>query len=349
MSNPHFSPKSVAMRVASVGAVGAAVLLLLVVPRAVGMSWHDVVAILAGLPMTALAALTGLWLLGLWIHTYVLTAALPGLSKRRALLLNLSGSAVSNLLPFGGAAGIGVGFVMARSWRIAPANFASFTAISNFWNVIGKLFVGSALVAGAVAAGIHVPTSMRSALIYGSGGVLAASVIGVAALSTPVVGRSLGRAWDRAANGLLVRLGMTCRVHAEGAINRFRKTCTESITAGWCQLTMGVLAYLGLQAALLAACLLAVGAHASVLVIAAAFGVERILSLFPFTPGGAGIAELGSVAVLVALGGDPALMAAGVLLYRTFTFLLEIPVGGVSAIAWLLFRTQSASRTGTTA
>lgn len=349
MSSPHFSPKSLARRVASVGAIGASVVLLLAVPRAVGMSWHDVVIVLAGLSMTTLAALTGLWLLGLWVHTYVLTAALPGLSKRRALLLNLSGSAVSNLVPFGGAAGIGVGFVMARSWRITPTNFASFTAISNFWNVIGKLLVGSALVAGAVAAGIHFPPSMRNALIYGSGGVLAASLIVVAALSAPVIGRSIGRMWDRAANGLLIRLGMTRRVHAEGALNRLRKVCTESIVAGWGQLTMGVLAYMGLQAALLAACLLAVGAHAPVLVIAAAFGVERILSLFPFTPGGAGVAELGSVAVLVALGGDPALMAAGVLLYRTFTFLLEIPVGGVSAIVWLLYRTQSASRIEATA
>lgn len=37
-------------------------------------------------------------------------------------------------------------------------------------------------------------------------------------------------------------------------------------------------------------------------------------------------------------------IAAGVLLYRTFTFLLEIPVGGASAIVWLLYRTQLAPR-----
>lgn len=349
MSSPHFSPKSLAMKVASVGAVGASALLLLVVPRAVGMSWHDVVTVLAGLSVTTVVALAGLWFLGLWIHTYVLTAALPGLSKRRALLLNLSGSAVSNLVPFGGAAGIGVGYVMARSWRIAPAHFASFTAISNLWNVIGKLLVGSALVGGAVAAGLELPPSMRNALIYGSVGILAAALVVVAALSTPVIGRGIGRMWDRAANGLLIRLGRTRRVHTEGALNRLRNVCTESIVAGWGQLTVGVLAYMGLQAALLAACLLAVGAHTPLLVIAAAFGVERILSLFPFTPGGAGVAELGSVAVLVALGGDPALMAAGVLLYRTFTFLLEIPVGGVSTIVWLLYRTQSASSVEATA
>lgn len=349
MASRQFSSKSLAMKAASAGAVGASVALVIVVPRIVGMSWSDVFAVLAGLSVTTVIALAALWLLGLWTHTFVLMAALPGLSQRRALLLNLSGSAVSNLVPFGGAAGIGVGYAMAKTWRITPRNFASFTAISNLWNVIGKLLVGSALVAGSVMAGLQLPPSMRNAVVYGSGAVLVAAMIFVGAFGHPVVGGTISRGWDRAANGLFVRMGISRRVHVEGVLNRLRKVCSESIVAGWGQLTAGVLAYMGLQAALLAGCLLAVGAHTPLLVIAAAFGVERILSLFPFTPGGAGVAELGSVAVLVALGGDPALMAAGVLLYRTFTFLLEIPVGGASAIVWLLYRTRLASRIEVTA
>lgn len=349
MASPQLTPKSLVMKFATAGAIAASVALLIVVPRVVGMSWHDVFAVLAELSITTVIALGALWWLGIWTHTFVLTAALPGLSQRRALLLNLSGSAVSNLVPFGGAAGIGVGYAMAKTWRITPGNFASFTAISNLWNVIGKLLVGSALVAGSVIAGLQLPPSMRNAVVYGSGAVLLAALLFVGAFGHPVVGGAISRGWDRAANAVFARMGISRRVHVEGVLDRLRRACNESIAAGWGQLTVGVLAYMGLQAALLAGCLLAVGAHTPLLVIAAAFGVERILSLFPFTPGGAGVAELGSVAVLVALGGDPALMAAGVLLYRTFTFLLEIPVGGASAIAWLLYRTRLASRTGATA
>ena len=349
MATRQSTPKSLVIRFASVGAIAASVALLIVVPRIVGMSWNDVFAVLAGLSVTTVIALAVLWFLGLLTHTIVLTAALPGLSRRRALLLNLSGSAVSNLVPFGGAAGIGVGYAMARTWRITPGNFASFTAISNLWNVIGKLLVGSALVAGSVIAGLQLPPSMRNAVVYGSGAVLVSALLVVGAFGHPVFGGAISRGWDLAANGLFVRMGMSRRVDVEGVLDRLRKVCTESIVAGWGQLTAGVLAYLGLQAALLAGCLLAVGAHTPLLVVATAFGVERILSLFPLTPGGAGVAELGSVAVLVALGGDPALMAAGVLLYRAFTFLLEIPVGGASTIAWLLYRTRLASRTGATA
>ena len=46
-----------------------------------------------------------LWVAGLVAHTMTLTAALPGLTHRRALLLSLTGSAVANVLPLGGAAG----------------------------------------------------------------------------------------------------------------------------------------------------------------------------------------------------------------------------------------------------
>ena len=349
MASPHFIPKSLVMKFAAIGTIGASVALLIVVPRAVGMSWNDVFTVLAGLSVTTVIALAALWLLGLWTHTFVLTAALPGLSKRRALLLNLSGSAVSNLVPFGSAAGIGLGYAMAKTWRITPGNFASFTTISNLWNVIGKLLVGCALVAGSVIAGLELPSSIRDAVVYGSGVVLVVALLLVGVFGHPVVGGAISRGCDRGANGLFARMGIARRIHVEEVLDRLRTMCGDSIAAGWGQLTASVLAYLGLQAALLAGCLLAVGAHTPLLVIAAAFGVERILSLFPFTPGGAGVAELGSVAVLVAVGGDPALMTAGVLLYRTFTFLLEIPVGGASAIVWLLYRTRLASRIEVTA
>ena len=70
----------------------------------------------------------------------------------------------------------------------------------------------------------------------------------------------------------------------------------------------------------------------------AAYAVDRVMSMVFLTPGGTGFAEAGTAAVLVALGGAPAAMAAGVLLYRGFTFALEIPVGGVWLGGWLVAR-----------
>ena len=58
--------------------------------------------------------LAGIWLGGLGIYSLVLSAALPGLGVRRSLLLNLSGSAVANVLPLGGAVATALNWRMVR-------------------------------------------------------------------------------------------------------------------------------------------------------------------------------------------------------------------------------------------
>jgi putative heme transporter len=325
-------------------AIGASVGLTALMPAAVGMTWSAILDVLAGISASTLLALFVLWLAGLVVHTTVLTAALPGLSHRRALLLNLSGSAVSNLLPFGGAAGVGLGYTMARTWQVPPAAFASYTAISNLWNVLGKLVVGTVILCAALALGLPVPTSLHGGLAFGSVAALLA-IVGLAAATVCSARASglVGRALDRILGPPLKRLGRS--VDVTGALVELRTTSTAAVSRGWARLTLGVLAYLALQALLMAACLTAVGAHAPLLVIAVGFGIDRLISVLPFTPGGAGLAELGSAAALVALGVDPVAAAAGTLLYRLFTFLLEIPVGGASALVWLGRNRQALRRT----
>lgn len=318
-----------------VAALAASVALVALMPAVVGMSWHAIIGALASVSASTLLALAGLWMLGLLTQTIVLTAALPGLSTRRALLLNLSGSAVSNLVPFGGAAGMGLGYVMARTWRVSPTSFASFTAISNLWNFLGKMLVGTALVAGAVVLGMRLPPAVHGVLAFGSAAVFVGLVLAVGVAFNASAAGVVGRVADRCVNAVLGRLGSARRVHTEEWIRQMRLESSSTISAGWARLTGGVLAYLMLQALLLGACLAAVGAQVPWIVVAVGFGIERLLTLVPFTPGGSGVAELGTVAVLVALGGNPVPVAAGVLLYRLFTFLLEIPVGGVSALVWL--------------
>jgi hypothetical protein len=114
-----------------------------------------------------------------------------------------------------------------------------------------------------------------------------------------------------------------------------RRELLDAVRTGWRRMSLGVLGYLALQAALLVACLAAVGAGAPVSVVLIAFAVERLISLAPITPGAAGVAELGTVAALHTFGVDPVSAAAGVLLYRILVFAVEIPVGGALALVWL--------------
>ncbi len=97
----------------------------------------------------------------------------------------------------------------------------------------------------------------------------------------------------------------------------------------------GMVAYLLLQGLLMWACLAAVGSHLGWAQIAAGYALGRMLTLVALTPGGTGFAETGAAAVLIALGGDPAVTLAGVLLFSFFTYVCEIP-GGALAYGWHL-------------
>ena len=126
-----------------------------------------------------------LWATGLFVYSFVLTAALPGLSRQRALNLNLTGSAVANVLPFGGAAGMSLNYLMMRSWGFSTAGFSAYTLITNVWSVLLKLALPAVALTALLVSGEHVTETVRWT------GLGAAAVLGlvvlvlVAGLATP--------------------------------------------------------------------------------------------------------------------------------------------------------------------
>jgi len=110
----------------------------------------------------------------------------------------------------------------------------------------------------------------------------------------------------------------------------------------WAELSWGMAGYWLLQGVLLWLCLDAIGVHPPLPVVLAGLVAERALTLLAITPGGAGVVEAGTIAVLIALGTDPTGALAGVLLFRAFVFAAEIPVGGLATALWLLTRRSPA-------
>ena len=93
-------------------------------------------------------------------------------------------------------------------------------------------------------------------------------------------------------------------------------------------------------------CFQVLGVSIGLPILFTALAVERLLTLVPITPGAAGVVEVGTTAALVALGGNPAGVAAGLLLFRGYTYLLEIPVGGVLLAIWGVTRRRTRRRPG---
>ncbi len=334
---PTATPSATACAVRCVLSVGAAaVLLALALPRIAGADWGAIWSDLSGIAPAGLVLLTGVWVLGLWVHTPALTAALPGLTHRRALQLNLTGSCVSNLLPLGGAAGTVANWAMARSWGFTSAAFTRWAILTNIADTLVKLALPGLALTWLAVAGVGVHGTVPAAAYLGLG------LLAVFAATVWLLGRddrsvrALGRLADRLC-ARVRRLPAPEVAFAERAV-ALRRDCVSLVGSGWGPMAAGKLGYAALQAVLLGLCLSLLGAQVAPDVVLAAFAVERMLSMAVITPSGTGLVEAGMAGALVALQVAPPAAVAGVLLYRAFVVGMEIPVGGVWLAAWAVRR-----------
>lgn len=330
-------PSTLRARVRFLGSWALALILLLVaVPRVLDVSWHGIVPALTSVRWPTALELFGLWLLGLVVHSFVLTAAAPKLTHARALTLNMTGSAVSNVVPLGGAAGIELNRRMMKAWGIGARTFTGYTFLTNLWDVASKLVLPVFAVAALVGAGQHVVPQLRTAAILAGPGFLILVTLAVLLFWRPGTVLALGRAVERLVRGGLRLVGRDRPLGLDTALYEIRRECLEVVASGWLRMTAGISGYVALQWLLLMVCLHGAAPGVTWPAALAGFAVERLLTVVPLTPGGVGIADLGMVGVLVALGGDPVGAAAAAVLYRAFIFLVEIPVGGGVLGLWLL-------------
>ncbi len=305
------------------------------VPALAGSGWAAVAGVVGDLEGWWLLPIAAVWWAGLCVHSVVLTSSLPGLTARRALGLNLAGSAVANVVPLGGALSVGLTSAMVTSWGFgAPALAASLT-VSAVWNLLVRLAVGvTALTwlalsrpgdaAGSVTAWVAVVAAV---------GCIAPLALSTSARGCARLGTVVGAVVDRLQVLAGRRTAARRRRYAAAAL-RVRRQVITVVRRSWRRMSVAMLVYLLLLGVLLDLCLHALGSPAPVLLVLAAVGVERLVTAVPVTPGGVGVAELSLVACLT-VGGVPTTVAvAAALLYRFFTFFVEIPVGTVVALGW---------------
>lgn len=316
------------------GMLVAAALLAVAVPAISGTALTAASQVILGVPVAALVGLVILWIFGLALHTITLTAALPRLSHRRALTLSLSGSAVANVLPLGGAAGVALNYRMIRGWGFGRSQFASYTVVTNVWDLLAKLALPLVVLPLVLVGFGPVPHRL---LVLGVTAIIALSLLlgtVISMISSETATARVGRSIDRTVDAMFQRLGSARRMHVADFLTTTRTECRDVIARGWLRLTLGMVLYTTAVLALLWACLSVTGAGLTPAAVLLGFTAERLLTMLLLTPGGAGIVEVGMAGTLLLLGGDPAGVVAGVLLYRLLTFALEIPVGGATLAGW---------------
>ena len=127
-------------------------------------------------------------------------------------------------------------------------------------------------------------------------------------------------------------------ISIDDLVRDLRARITDVVRHGWVSMTFGLVGFFGVYYVLFWFCLHAVGVHVSFGQIFAAYAVGRLLTAVGITPGGVGVTESGTAAVLVAWGAEPAGALAGVVLFSVYTHLMEIPLGAIGWVAWGLSR-----------
>ncbi|WP_338748423.1 lysylphosphatidylglycerol synthase transmembrane domain-containing protein [Janibacter alittae] len=293
-------------------------------------TWAEVGDVLAGVSPWKAALFTGFVVAGLYCYTFVMTGAMPELSHPRALILNVCGSSVSNLLPGGGAVGLAATFYIAKSWGFTVSSVTTMAVVTGVWNVLARAALPVIAIIGLSWGTQDLPSSMQdaawAAIITG------AVVVGlfVIAIATDAGARALGRGLDR-----LVRL--VRRRHRDGierGLTGLRAQIAGTVRTGWLSMTLGMVGFFGLYYVLFLLCMSTTGVELPFGQLFAAYAIGRLLTAVGVTPGGLGVTEAGTVAALVAWGADPAAAMAGVVIFTIFTHLLEVPLGAIGWVAW---------------
>jgi len=325
----------------SVLSLGLAVLLVIYLPQLVQtftgkpVSWREIGAIFGALDVGTIALMAALWLLSLLAYTFVLTGSLPGLNNPQALTLNAAGSAVSNLLPFGGAAGVALTFAMTRGWGFANRPIVVMTLVSGVWNTLFRFILPAVGIIALLMAGEVPDAGMARAGWVGAISILVLVAVVTVALYWDRAAALLGRGLDFLAR--LVRL----RARPSQAFEKLRADTATIVRSRWRGLSLGMAFFLVFQWTIMVTCLIATGAYPGLAESIAVFALSRVLTAALVTPSGVGIMEGGVVLLLTGFGVEAAPATAAALLFGFWTYTIEIPFGGLALGAWAFLRRRN--------
>ena len=298
------------------------------------VDWNAVFDALADVSGTDLALLL---VLGLAIYVpagWVYATVAPGLRVGQGTQTWVATTAVSTTLP---GMDLVLRIAMYTSWGLRLETAMVGTFLSGLVEMSTKLL----LAVLAVAVGAAAVNDLGLLAIAG----IAAAVLGVIGVGVLVVLRSedaARRFGDRAQRFLhwgFAKVNRTAPSDVEERVLSARHDARSVLANRWPQAFAGAFLTQALVFAVLVVSLRAVGADAGILPLADILLVHAavvIITSIPITPGSIGIATFAYTGLFVAVAGDEfgSLFAAGVLLFRAFTWLLPIPIGWVAALVW---------------
>lgn len=314
----------------------AVVLLVWGLPHFAKTSWGDIWGVIRTVPALHVVGFQVLMLVGLYCYTFTFTGSLRGLTHGKALIVNLCGSSVSNLLPGGGAVGLAATYAICRSWGFSRRATSTSAIVTGVWNVLARIALPVVAILVLVIGGVTLPKALTDLAVAGS--LTGLGVIGVIAgmLASERVALRLGGLLDRMIGPLVRRRRPESTMSVEDLVRDLRARIIDVVSWRWWSMTLGMIGFFGAYYALFVLVMRETGVILPLNLLFAAYAIGRLLTAVGITPGGVGVTEVATTAVLVGWGAGNAEATAGVVLFSIVTHLMEVPLGGLGWLLWSL-------------
>lgn len=324
-----------------------AVVLWLLFTRLV--SWSDVVAAMSGLDARDWALLVFVATVRIAIEPLLLMACTPKLKWSLALPGFLAPAATASVVP--GPTDVAARYAMFRSWGYSGAQTSASVILVFLYLTFAKVVLP--VVAALVFFAFGRSDAELETLAIIAGGILVGGVFLIFLLlrSEEIarrLGHAAGRAARRVAGWFRIKTPETLAADVADRAAHFRDK-TGNVVRTRTHLAAGAAA--AAQAALFAILLVSVrvvGIGADQLdwiALLAAFALVQLLTSVPITPSGLGVAEAAYVALLTAESNTElaSQVAAAAIIYRLFSWVIIVPLGGIAWLWWSRSRKSTTS------
>lgn len=290
------------------------------------------------LPAHWVAALVVTTSVAILVYPLQWKAPLRELHYRTAFMVANTSFMISNGIPGGGAVALPTQYAMLAGDGVDRSRATAATGVTALWNVLATLLVPLVGVCFLVSTGDGSPTWWITIV----GGVIGFVTVGLilrALTRSRTVARRFGERAERIANRLLRIVHRDRPLGWGDALVAFRGSTHELLSTRWAPISLTHVGIQLTQFAVLEVALAAVQRDAtdptSFAVALFAFGVSRLGTFLPISPGGLGTVDGALTALLVSAGNATATDAlAAVLIWRTLTFLPGMAFGSASFVVW---------------
>jgi uncharacterized protein (TIRG00374 family) len=296
-------------------------------------NYSDAWAAIQKMSVGSLLTLLAVTVLNILVYVLPYQASLPGISYGHAFVVRQTSFMISNVVPAGGAFGLGVQYAMLSGYGYGPAPTSTAIAATTLWNLLVTLALPVVGVLLLLAEG-EVQSNEVLGAVVGLLAVVAMVVVLVLVLRSEGIARRIG-GWGDA---LVHRFRKSADPDtATRAILHFRDTTKDVVFNRWRLLTVTSVAQQLCQFLILAVAFYAIAGDSSGVNPAelfAAFALARLAGFIPITPGGLGTVDAALVALMHQFGADKDVALAADLVWRAASFFPQVFIGVVTFLIW---------------